>query len=433
MSDWGVHQEERSSHWTTLFYDLLMVAAIGSLSEPFTEEEGDRPPGDHQILPHIPGLLLDAVIKFGILFWVWEWYNHYSARLDDASLAGHLIFFIHAFGMACTAAGCVGGLDQNYKTLLTGVAIAMIGMSLLLVRPILYIPRARYHCIVEIVLYLTTAFAAQMIIYFQLHGVNLRTAMAGIVIMQALSILPMSIVLGKHRLPVHIAYADDRIKEGLMVVFGEAIMALSVRRREPDTQHFYYALFLSLWLIFSLALHQYHISPTPDEHALRRSVVAGVAYLYTSGILMVVLWMTGVGIKRIHFLVGHGVQSVDPDTEFLLIAGITGSLASILSMRFYSFGFGRHPSPYDSLQVKVIKYFWWLFMLAMCTAPYTLSQTLLSKDPSAFTFLGCLGLAMALIVGSEAVLSNLVLMYTFGCSEDGSGTKYLPIAGIPQE
>lgn len=317
IHDWGEEQHERETHWTSLFYDLIIVAALNAIAEPFeeleegsseggTEEGGEGEGGGAPMLSPIKALWLNALLQFASVVMPWNELNEFTSRFEDDSFVGHLAFFVHCFGLASTTAGCVGPLRDNYPTLAVGVIMTKVGLLVLHVRPMYYIPRARLQCLVR-----CSSFA--VVIGLMLFGLTLsgpdayerfRVVLIVATIWSLLS-LPLLLVLKQHhRLPLHIQSYSDRIKEVTMVIFGEAIFAVTLLPKSMAVKdsHFYAALATTLWLIYSLALQEYHIAPSVDDHALRRSILFGFLWFYTQFFKQTCLLAASIGIKRAHFL-----------------------------------------------------------------------------------------------------------------------------------
>lgn len=106
------------------------------------------------------------------------------------------------------------------------------------------------------------------------------------------------------RLLIHIQSCSDRIKEVTMVIFGEAILAVTLRPNSSagSDSCFYAALVSTLWLIYSLALQENHLHPSVEDHALRRSITFGSLWYYTQVFKQTALLGASLGIKRAHLL-----------------------------------------------------------------------------------------------------------------------------------
>mmetsp|Transcript_11902 Transcript_11902/g.16441 ORF Transcript_11902/g.16441 Transcript_11902/m.16441 type:complete len:475 (-) Transcript_11902:166-1590(-) len=416
VTDWGEEQEEHETHWTALFYDLILVAAVMAISDPFVESEGEEGEVEEMKtsldfnpdLPEIDSMTVsDAILKFLSILMMWNSLSEIYARFEDESLAGHMAFFFHCYGMACSAAACVEALDDQYIGLGVGIIIARLGLIVMHIRPAIYIPRARVHCALRI-LQLFVVIVMLSIGLLKGSPETFRQILAAIIVWDLISI-PVTVLLKDHRLPVHVATVNDRVQDGILVVFGEAILMLALKSREAKglrSEYYYEALALSMWLIYSMALHAYHIFPSVEDHALRRSVPAGTTWVFISYTFQVFLLGAAIGLKRIYVLVGAGEHMVDSATKQVLVFGVTGVLLGVVLMRFCHYGMGRHPSKHDPPRVKAIKYFWWISMVLLGGSPCILFATVMDEHSSPILCLSSLSILMGTIVLLEAALSN---------------------------
>jgi low temperature requirement protein LtrA len=412
--DWGEEQHERETHWTSLFYDLMIVAALNAIAEPFEEfeeENGESEDSPFVLLQPIRHLWLNALLQFLSVLNPWNGLSEYTAIFEDESFMGHICFFIHCFGLASTAAGCVGSLQENYQTLAIGIIITRIGLLILYARPFWYIPRTRiqsaYRCSCFVV-----------VILLMLWGVTLdferfRVVLIAACIWDWMSLLLMVFLKKDQRVPLHIKHYTDRQKEVTMVIFGEAIFAVTLqsKSRASPTSHFYISLASTLWLVYSLALQEFHILPDTDDHALRRSFFFGLSWYYTQFLKQIFLLGASIGLKRAHLLTFVSPDSpIDDDTYNLMIWGISMTLFSVVLIRSYSFGYGRHPSKNDPKPVWTIKVIWWTALSVMCLGPQLVGNTIIAIYPRPLSSLVALGGMMAVIIVFEALVSNLAVI-----------------------
>lgn len=426
--DWGTEQHERETHWTSLFYDLLLVAALNALAEPFEEfdDSGENTfEGDGletnigKKLEPIKLLWLDAMLQFFAVVNPWNTLNEFTSMFEDESLIGHLYFFLHCFGIGATVASFAGELSENYRDLAIGMIIARVGLIILWVRPIRNIKRVRAQGLFRCADLLVTI---SILLYGLMRDQNrdygfeeFRKILIISTIWEWMSVLSKFLLTGEQLLPIHIQSFSDRFKEITMVIFGEAIFVIVLRpfrsdESFPETHGDYYvALGSTLWLIYALALQEFHLHPSEKEHALRRSKLFGTLWYYTQQIKQVSLLGTAIGIKRTHLLTFAAPhQSVDSDTRNLLVWSISLTLLAVVLIRSYSFGFGRHPSKNDPLDIYCIKMAWWTILSISCGFPQLLSMTLLKLYDTPCNIIISLGGMMSWIIFAEAFASTRV-------------------------
>lgn len=413
--DWGTEQHERETHWTSLFYDLMVVAALNAIAEPFEESEEERrleEEGEGEfVLTPIKHLWLDALLQFVSVVNPWNALNEYTSMFEDESFVGHLTFFVHAFGVAATTAGCVGELSENYRVLATGIILAKLGLLVLYARPLFCVERARVHMIVRGSSHVVNIILIVWGMQFQYHTFRIFLILATLWDWAAL--LLMALVLTKEqRIPIHIESYVDRIKEVTMVIFGEAIFAIILQpysKAKSDT-HFYLALAATLWMIYAMAMQEFHILPSVDDHALRRSLVFGFSWYYTQFFKQVCLLGTSIGLKRAHLLMFEApLEPIDTDTRRLIVWGLSMVMLSVVLIRSYSFGYGRHPGPDDTPELYKLKAFWWTLMAVGVLLPQFVDYTVLEYfSPKPLIVLIAFGGLMGLVIMLEAAMSNIV-------------------------
>ncbi|CAB9511824.1 expressed unknown protein [Seminavis robusta] len=432
--DWGTEQHERETHWTSLFYDLMVVAALNAIAEPF--EEAEEPEGEelrflqevqgstdgtdgtsdtvHEqelfLLTPIKHLWLCALLQFVSVVNPWNFLNEFTSMFEDESFIGHISFFVHAFGLAATTAGCVGELEENYKVLANGIILAKIGLLVLYARPLIYVKRARTHILVRAVSHCVNI--ALMLWAITCPYETFRTLLiissfwdwAGLFFLLALN--------KEQRIPIHIQSYADRIKEVTMVIFGEAIFAIILQpySEAKKQTHFYIALASTLWMIYAMALQEFHILPNDDDHALRRSVVFGYLWYFTNFFKQFCLLGTSIGIKRAHLLMFKApLQPIDQDTRRLIVWGLSMNMLSVQMIRSYSFGFGRHPNKDDPPKLYRLKVLWWTIMIVAVLAPQLVDFIILEHvSAQPLVVLISFGCLMSLVIMGEAAMSNLV-------------------------
>lgn len=408
--DWGDEQHERETHWTSLFYDLMVVAALNAIAEPFEEQEEEEGDGSIFVLAPIKHIWLDAILQFLSVVNSWNALNEFTSMFEDESFVGHISFFVHAFGLAATTAGCVGELEKNYRVLATGIIMAKVGLLVIYFRPIVCLARARTHMGTRAVAHIVNI--VLMLWGMQFPYDTFRNVLIVATLWDWVALLFLLGLTREQRLPIHIQSYADRIKEVTMVIFGEAIFAIILQpysKRQPET-HFYLALGATLWMIYSMALQEFHILPNEQDHALRRSFLFGYLWYYTQFFKQFCLLGTSIGIKRAHLLMFQApMEPIDPDTRWLIVWGLSMTMLSVVLIRAYSFGFGRQPSKDDPPTMYWLKTGWWTVMVVGVLAPQLIDHTVLEHySARPIVVLITFGCLMSLAILGEAAMSNIV-------------------------
>ena len=402
-------QDERETYWASLFYDLIIVAGVGAISDPFSDvansDEGTY------ILVHATPLLADAALQFAMLILPWMWYNEVTSTFEDESLIGHLAVFVHLVGLASSAAGCVGELDEVYYNLGIGIILARIGLIIIIIGPYMYIDKARRTCTWRLIQQAVVVVITAWELFMKENTTDseaFRRLMSFIICWDIFFyILTILFIPSRHRLRIHLAAYTDRFKDLTMVIFGEAILSITLSPRlSSKSPHYYQSIVVTLWLIYSLALNEFHILPRPDEHALRRSIPFALAWNYTMLLKSFFLLGVSIGIKRAHYLSWSDADYIDPDTKYLLIYGLTLSLISVVIVRSYSFGWGRHPGPYDPPNIAGLKVLWWTLTTFLSFSPMIVATKADEFTQNPICILSVMGILLLFINTLEAVIAN---------------------------
>eukprot|EP00816_Leptocylindrus_hargravesii_P001460 CAMPEP_0196821094 /NCGR_PEP_ID=MMETSP1362-20130617/77802_1 /TAXON_ID=163516 /ORGANISM="Leptocylindrus danicus, Strain CCMP1856" /LENGTH=168 /DNA_ID=CAMNT_0042200169 /DNA_START=350 /DNA_END=856 /DNA_ORIENTATION=- len=148
---------------------------------------------------------------------------------------------------------------------------------------------------------------------------------------------------------------------------------------------------------------------------------------------LVLLLGTSIGIKRVHYLVWADQEHVDSDTQQLLIWGVSFTLFSVVLIRSFSFGWGRHPNAHDPPKLFLLKAFWWTFITVLSFGPFIMEKAILQADydPTPIFSLYSLSILLTILNLLEAIVS------VTGADMMGmqleSGNNYLGIPSRPKE
>jgi low temperature requirement protein LtrA len=92
--------EDRQASWLELFFDLVLVAAVGALAAQLHE--------DHSL----EGLLVFAGL-FVPVWWAWWGFTWYSAAFNDDDAVNRVALLAAMGGVATLAAGVAGVADGH--------------------------------------------------------------------------------------------------------------------------------------------------------------------------------------------------------------------------------------------------------------------------------------------------------------------------------
>jgi low temperature requirement protein LtrA len=113
--------------WVELFFDLVFVVIIAVLASNL--ESG--------------GSIIDFVLQFGAVFWVWNAFTYYTERFESHGLENRLFTFIAILAVAGLAIWGRDGLGANYLGFAISYLLARFLNIFLWLRAGVYVPRFR--------------------------------------------------------------------------------------------------------------------------------------------------------------------------------------------------------------------------------------------------------------------------------------------------
>jgi low temperature requirement protein LtrA len=123
-------KEHRGATWLELFYDLVFVVAVATLS--------------HRLSHHISYI---DVMKFVALFipiwWAWVGHTVYATRFDTDDIVHRLLTLVIMFAGAIMAVYVTSGLEDGASGFASGYVLARVCLLILYIRARLHVPEAR--------------------------------------------------------------------------------------------------------------------------------------------------------------------------------------------------------------------------------------------------------------------------------------------------
>jgi low temperature requirement protein LtrA len=201
--------EDRQASWLELFFDLVLVAAVGALAAQLHE--------DHSL----EGLLVFAAL-FVPVWWAWWGFTWYSAAFNDDDAVNRVALLAAMGGVATLAAGVAGVADGRSDTFVVAYAALFALLAALYARAWLRVPAARS---------LSSRYAAGYLAGATLWLASLAfgEGLRPVVWVAAMVVLMASPVLAAASLDV-LSYEPRHIAEryGLftLIVLGESVVAI---------------------------------------------------------------------------------------------------------------------------------------------------------------------------------------------------------------
>ncbi|KAF0687179.1 Aste57867_21035 [Aphanomyces stellatus] len=348
-ADWNGNYEEKSAQWFELFMDLIMVAACANVADKLKDD-----------LTHDG--FLNYLLVFTMYVASWQKYTFFNARFSEDSFVHYSMLYVLLAGL--------GGM------VMAGDPSPGFTIGLLLVR------------VAMVLMYLN--------VYFQLHETRktlwieiLLSGSSSLVLLTSL-FLPSSCTVPCYvvcffievifryiwafqgwfldpdhpHIPMNIEHTSERYGCFVMVVLGEAILSSTINTKPSDKANFttrYYAVMLLSFLVnFSMAMYYFAMRPPRKFHAMRRGLLGLISFVVLHLCLLPSLLTMSVSTK----LIADAVLKQAPlesSSVWTLFGAMALALAFMFGIRLAHF-VGVQPAPHDPIEVKMIKYHWWVLV-----------------------------------------------------------------------
>ncbi|RHY92542.1 hypothetical protein DYB37_000471 [Aphanomyces astaci] len=348
---WNEDYDQKAAEWFELFLDLMMVAVCSDIARKLQANLDG-------------GGVAHFVVLFCLYFSTWQLYTHYNSRFNENSLLHYMLLF----GLLCGFGGMVLSSEPG-SVFALGLLITRLAIAGMYINTFLLMPAARDYLTTEMAMIAVeiVALAACLV----LPGLGLTPSYL-VLLVVAVFVRPI-VTLARStttdstlRIAVNIDHYSERCGCMVLVVLGEAVLKSILNLEQSGkgaTTQFYSTMVLSLMVIFALAIFYFGTQPPRSLHAMRRSVWAGLAYMYVHYVLLAALLGFGVGVTIVANDVKEDVPVHDGAHVWLIFGSISISMTGILCLRLLHFG-GRSIKDTDPTIVKQLKVMWWSFTFA---------------------------------------------------------------------
>uniref|UniRef100_A0A0G4FYW1 Uncharacterized protein n=1 Tax=Chromera velia CCMP2878 TaxID=1169474 RepID=A0A0G4FYW1_9ALVE len=407
--DWDDEYEEMSSGWWELFTDLLLVVASSNIADLFKEDPDWRGLGR---------FVLQNLIFQG----AWMHYTHHSSRFRDHSLFQSGLLFVYLTGMAAMVVHSSGFSSGEMAGFTAGDIIQKTALVFMFVNVAAHIPRARVHATVSfffmVVMIGNLAFALRAAVTMAWGGSLTLWLWGGTLFVDrvVVPILGSPLLAGRRLVPINIDHIQDREGCYMMVVLGESVVSAALRYRSlPEnsvTGRYYAASLLSFLGTYGLALIYFHIKPSRELHAYRRSRWASFFYLQISQILLMGILGVGVGVKLAMAVVtgqeGEHTTQMAPSHVWIYYGMLSLIFLALLCIRLLHFG-GREPKPSDPPPVHRLKLIWWALIASWWLPPLVAAGVLTGKgEGRPLVVLGFGTTYVLVVVTFETIITHFI-------------------------
>jgi hypothetical protein len=237
------------------------------------------------------------------------------------------------------------------------------------------IERARYFCGV---LAIITTIATVCFLLVALYGHNIQESP---LIMTAFwmgtateffgEMFLMKLTEGRRLLPINIEQSKERLGALELIMLGETVLSVCIIYREfhsstKDAQAYYWILGFSFLLIFMFLLFFFHMQPSPEDHAARRSRHHGVALYLLHKTLALTFLAVGTSVKVVVNCYLNEEPSLPRFGTSLFGYSVGCSILCMVGMRYLHYGgkdtlnFGHRVFQLGQNQrLDLMVKFWW--------------------------------------------------------------------------
>jgi low temperature requirement protein LtrA len=270
--------DERHATWLELFFDLVFVVAIAQLADGLAED------------PSVHGFLVFAGL-FVAVWWAWVGYTFYADRFDTDDPPHRVLMIVGMFTVAVLASVIPDAFHGETASFALAYAAVRAIVVLLNARAWWHLPVARPLLNVYI-----PAFTASIAIFV----VSAAVAPPYRYWLWALALaidLGTPLVSGMRirLVPIHASHIPERVGLFTIIVFGESVLAVVVGTTTVSWG-FESAAAAALGFAIAGALWWIYFDYV-DTSIVRRTILAGQAYLYAHLPLLIGLAALGAGIK----------------------------------------------------------------------------------------------------------------------------------------
>lgn len=302
----GIEEESRHATWLELFFDLVFVVAVSQLAHALSDDI-------------TPKGFLGFVVLFLPTWWAWIGATFYANRFDVDDIGHRLLSAVQMLGIAAMAVNVHHGLEENAP----GFALSYTAVRVILVfqylRAARHVPPAsglarRYA--------LGFGIAAACWCISAFVPAPLRFVLWGIGMLIDIG-TPLSAMQFQSRLLPHFEHLPERFGLFIIIVLGEAIIAVVNGVAEQEWQFlsvmaagFGFVIAFSLWWIYF---------ENVGSSALRAAGAQGqlaTLQIWLYGHFPLVLGLAATGVAVEHIILQEP-NSVLPMAERWLLCGAT--------------------------------------------------------------------------------------------------------------
>jgi low temperature requirement protein LtrA len=304
----------RHPTWLELFFDLVLVAAIGQLSKGLSHDLS------------LAGLFRFVVLAVPI-WWAWTGVAFYSSRFDTNDLSDRIFYCLQMIGVAALAVNVKDGLHGSSAGFAASYAFLRLLLVLQYVLAAIYVQEAR-----ELTLRYILGFGMAALCFLASVWVPLPQRFVWWAVGLLLD-FGFPIMAGKlhFQVPPHSEHISERYGLFIIVVLGEAVMGVvaGVSAQPHWTLLSGMVGVLGLLITFSLWWIYFDHASTAPARAVKneRRVWLYQTWLYSHLPLMISLSAMGVAIQQL--VLSPQALPIAPMVKWLFCLSVAFSLFTI--------------------------------------------------------------------------------------------------------
>jgi len=214
VEDLRYFDPHRRATWLELFFDLIVVVAVGDASEILSEAHGGHI-ATHQVL--------HFVLVFLPLWWIWAGHTIYANRFDTDSRQHRLSTLVIMFLLIVISAQISAGAQDHYVLAVAGYCGAR-----LIIAAMYFVSRHKHHDRGGFATTVGTVFAVGAVI--SLSSVLLDRPWSYVVFYAGIVFDMAALVLLNRRLhvvPAHTPHLIERVGLLTIIMLGESVISIS--------------------------------------------------------------------------------------------------------------------------------------------------------------------------------------------------------------
>lgn len=308
---------ERRATWLELFFDLVFVVAVSTLSHLLSNN-----------------LTIRELVYFTFLFipvwWIWMGFSYYSDQFEKDSFVQRLAIFVSMFGVIILANTIPGAMDAQIRNFVITYVLLRILLIVLYVITWYQYPKARSLTMRYIVGFVVGALIWLISIFFSIKHHLVLWGLALFIEMAT----PVLAYLTAKNIPKQRSHMDERFGLFTLIVLGDTIVSVAIG---IENVHWNFAGVIDCIAGFFCAISMWKLYfDYADDKVIHRALRGGKLLLFRSFIygyshflIFFSIVVFGVGI-----VAGAEAANINNVTRFILFSSPVIYISGITLIQF---------------------------------------------------------------------------------------------------